>query len=226
MSEVLESAEEAIPHRPVILSPSSHGNNNFSCHHHHHHHHHHKSPNPFDESVTGYVDEDEVEEEDPAPPGGSCNGEVKGGSRRGTHRGGYLEEPAEPPGSMLSVIPEESVVEVQLAESHDNSAHFGSHDLSLESHDQGINGGQEEGAEEEGEGEGEGEEGGQLPWYHDETSQDVWRTTPAYHRKEVWSHEEETDDAVPRARKLSSVQQVVVTEEIKPVLQVCLELPS
>ena len=157
--------------------------------------------NPFDKSADL-----ETYDEQESPQ----SYQIKTGSRRGLVNHGFSsEESLEHPGSLLSVIPEESLIEVQLAESHDSPRQ--SQDLPQEVKDLPSQ------AENE------------VPWYHEEDSQDDWQTTPAYHRDQgVAVHSEENKATHQKAKKIpaNNLHKVVVTEEMKPVLQVSLQCLS
>jgi hypothetical protein len=165
-----------------------------------------RPPNPFDESIDS--------EPDQSPP----SYQIKTGSKRGSlgnHR--YSSEESLEP-TMLSVIPEESTLEVQMAESHDllQQSHNllkQSHDLLQKSHDSQVKpNDQKSQAAKASSSQSPADE---MPWYHD-TSQDDWQTTPAYHREEPV----ELEDGTAKRDKRPEVNKLVVTEELKPVLQV------
>ena len=195
----------------------------------------HHTANPFDESA----DFSELDLETNKVP---QNYQIKTGSRRGLLSRGYStsEESLEHGGSLLSVIPEESLVEVQIAESQGTEqspdiAHQ-SHDIPLRSHDvqqshdmsqqsqkssllsdarpksQEDSNGNDLSTQHISDGDND-----TTPWYQ-ETLQDDWQTTPAYQREEL----EETKKVQPRGRKsqVSKLETLVVTEEMQPVLQV------
>lgn len=154
-----------------------------------------RPPNPFDEELDSGSDH--------TPQ----SYQIRTGSRRGLLNQGYSSEESLEP-SMLSVIPEESILEVQMAESHDLLQQ--SHDLLQQSHYllQQSHGSQIKPQEQKTQ-----QEDTEVPWYQD-TSQDDWQTTPSYHREEVRPEE------VKAVHKKPAMNKLVVTEELKPVLQV------
>lgn len=162
-----------------------------------------RPPNPFDDSP---------EDSGRTPP----TYQIRTGSRRGMLNHGYSSEESLEP-SMLSVIPEESTLEVQMAESHDllQQSHDllkQSHDLLQRSHDSNVKS-QDQNAQSQ-----QASKDTEVPWYQDgSASQDVWQTTPAYHLEEVRPKEVK---AASKPVERPAVNKLVVTEELKPVLQV------
>lgn len=164
----------------------------------------------FDEST----DLDAYEDQDISPNHQPQQYQIRTGSRRG--------ELSDSPHSMLSMIPEEDM------ESYDSSQK--SHDSRYRSHEQSpVPDIQSNANSGRGMGGvtppplpasplGEVAWSEEVPWYQESSAQDVWQTTPAYTPKGhgEWSDEGSTQNQ----RRLSSVQKVVVTEEIVPVLQV------
>lgn len=159
-----------------------------------------RTANPFDDPPDS---DGEQSVSDSEPNQTPQSYQIRTGSRRGLLSRGYSSEESLEPGSMLSVIPEESTLEVQMAESHDLIQQ--SYDLLKQSHDSQTKPLNQQFS---------GQEDMELPWYQD-VSQDVWQTTPAYHREEVWP-----DEGAKVKEKRPDVHKLVVTEEIKPVLQV------
>lgn len=172
-----------------------------------------QSTNPFDESAD--LDE------------GSYanllaqNYQIRTGSRRGLLSRGYsTSEESLDRVSMLSVIPEESMVDMQTAESCDLPP-LQSHDSRSRSHDHSqddtCSGGGVRGGGVPTQQTPSREESTEVPWYQENSQLEVWETTPAYchQQKGVWSERNPRRTGVP-----SSFQKAVVTEEIKPVLQV------
>lgn len=140
--------------------------------------------------------------------------QIKMGNRRGVLSHGYSSEESLEPG-MLGVIPEETSLEVQMAESHDLLKQ--SHDLLQQSHDL-LQKSQDSRIEPQ-----EvltRDDDAEMPWYQDTASQDTWQTTPAYHREEVRSGKVKTTQMRSKKPANNNLHKLVVTEEIKPMLQV------
>ena len=138
--------------------------------------------------------------------------QIRTGNRRGlVNGGGYQgsQESLDPPLSKLSTIPEENFADDL---SQDNALPK-SQECSQESTGFRTNNFEVNGLSSQPcscPEEPEGEHG--VPWYAVETSQELWQTTPAYHREEVWP--------VGGAGEMRKVQKMLVTEETIPVLQV------
>lgn len=130
--------------------------------------------------------------------------QLRTGSRRGPHERARSASQDSLDGlSKLSIIPEETPTDMQLVESHDSTQRSG--DSPQRSRDASGN--------EIGKPSSSREissQSSEVPWYDEETSShDLWQTTPAYHREEVCSLD-----------RKSHFQEIFVTEEIVPVLQV------
>ena len=66
--------------------------------------------------------------------------------------------------------------------------------------------------------------GGEVPWYQ-QTSQDVWQTTPAYVPEGGaggWGSEQSKEHGKRGPQLHNTTQQVLVKEVMVPVLQVCI----
>lgn len=171
-----------------------------------------QTQNLFDESnqVGGYVEQEEPEALQPRKY------RIQTGSGRG-----HSQEPSELPASPLSMILEE---DLEGAESNNSSQK--SHDHTPSPAGRAFNGVtpptslHEEGAWSDD----------REPWYQQDTSQDMWQTTPAYRPRPQnptgrgeWPREDvgvASEKPEQGHRRLSNIQQLLVTEAEVPVLQV------
>ena len=169
-----------------------------------------QSTNPFDESA-------DLDEESYVPQ----NYQIRTGSRRGLISHGYsTSEESLDRVSVLSVIPEESLIDVETAESCDLPL-LQSHNSRSRSHDsshvrsQDIDTRKQRGDDKVPTRQTPVREevSTDVPWYQENSQQEIWETTPAYHHQNKGVCSEAN-------RHRTSVQKAVVTEEVKPVLQV------
>lgn len=168
-----------------------------------------QTQNLFDESteVEAYMEEEVSSDHQPQKY------QIRTGGGRG------LEHP-DSPHSMLSMIPEEDIESCDLSQKSHDSRQYRSHEQSPVSDIQSK--------ADSGCGVGsvttpplppsprvvEAWRNEEVPWYHQESSHDVWQTTPAYTPR---GHGEWSNDVSQNHRQL---RKVLVTEQVVPVLQV------